>query len=40
MPRLSQLKIIEYQNKILTDEINTNKDLEIPYLQNLNIIYI
>jgi hypothetical protein len=31
-PRLSQLKIIEYQNKIVTDEINTNKDLAIAYL--------
>jgi hypothetical protein len=23
----SQLKIIEYQNKIITDEINTNDDM-------------
>jgi hypothetical protein len=27
---LSQLKIIEFQNKIVTDEINTNEDLAIP----------
>jgi hypothetical protein len=27
----SQLKIIEYQNKIETDEINTNDDMRIPY---------
>jgi hypothetical protein len=27
----SQLKIIEYQNKIVTDEINTNDDMRIPY---------
>ncbi|WP_281239794.1 hypothetical protein [Flavobacterium praedii] len=25
--KLSQLKIIEYQNKIVTDEITTNEDL-------------
>ena len=27
----SQLKIIEYQNKILTDEINTNDEMRITY---------
>ena len=27
----SQLKIIEYQNKIITDEINTNDDMQITY---------
>jgi hypothetical protein len=26
---LSQLKIIEFQNKIVTDEINTNEDQAI-----------
>lgn len=25
----SQLKIIEYQNKVVTDEINTNEDMRI-----------
>ena len=25
----SQLKIIEYQNKIVTDEINTNDDMRL-----------
>jgi len=27
----SQLKIIEYQIKIVTDEINTNDDMRITY---------
>jgi hypothetical protein len=27
----SQLKIIEYQNEIITDEINTNADMQIAY---------
>jgi hypothetical protein len=27
----SQLKIIEYQNKIKRDEINTNDDMRITY---------
>jgi hypothetical protein len=27
-------------NKILTDEINTNEDVEISYSQKNNIIYI
>ncbi len=29
----SQLKIIEYQNKIVTDEINANDDMRITYDQ-------
>ncbi|WP_221933385.1 hypothetical protein [Flavobacterium sp. ZT3R18] len=36
----SQLKIIEYQNKIVTDEINTNEDLAIPYSNKNNSIYV
>jgi hypothetical protein len=27
----SQLKIIEYLHKVLTDEINTNEDMRITY---------
>ncbi|PVX47852.1 hypothetical protein C8C85_3815 [Flavobacterium sp. 103] len=30
----SQLKIIEYQYKIVTDEINTNDDMRITYNNN------
>lgn len=29
----SQLKIIEYQYKIVTDEVNTNDDMRITYYQ-------